>query len=650
MVRRLVTILLALAVGILRADELDVARQALRDGLWEIARLHVSTQTSDAAKLIVLESYAGEGKWDEIRSMLETCAQSTGPAFDYYRAVAAGKHDQAQRVLASSGDQVGIVEAKMYEADTLAGAGDLDGAKKLWRDVAASTNVGERASVLSAVNLMDRTLLEKVLPTVKSSRLRRLAAVRLGRLLVADPAERNRGETLIRSVVRDSPDTDGARDAFIAIADAAVAASEWKQAFATYGEIAEIWPDAQKIAAVHEGRGWALAGLGRFDDALSAFHRAAELATDDGARATAVMKEGDMLSELGRGEESMAKYREVIDKYPKTMVAERLRKVVRVRELESKGRDLYKMYDFTAARKQFQEVAAADPSRRPQMEFFEVLCLYGSGDDKLAIKGAERLVAECPDAKVRSEATLWLAKFRYNRREWKESRQLFSRCEGPDALMWAARAAFAENDFKDVIACTSSLLEKFPNAKFKPDALQLQGEALMELARFDEAVLVLDRVAMVDSVSDALRLRAATPKADCLYAMGADNAARYNAALKAYNAIRFSGSLDQSGQVVMAFKIARTLEKLKRIPEAMDQYYSQVVLAYRSHRLQGVQLNDEARAAFSKAAFRLADEYESLGRDQQAMNVLQLVVMSDVPAAEEARQRIDRISEKGRFL
>jgi hypothetical protein len=51
-----------------------------------------------------------------------------------------------------------------------------------------------------------------------------------------------------------------------------------------------------------------------------------------------------------------------------------------------------------------------------------------------------------------------------------------------------------------------------------------------------------------------------------------------------------------------------------------------------------------------RAAFALADEYENRGKDAQAVNILRLVAMSDVAAAEEARKRINRIEMKGRFL
>ena len=103
-------------------------------------------------------------------------------------------------------------------------------------------------------------------------------------------------------------------------------------------------------------------------------------------------------------------------------------------------------------------------------------------------------------------------------------------------------------------------------------------------------------------------------------------------------------------RVAVSFKIAKSLEKLKRTDEAVDEYYTQVVLAYRTFRRKGERLDDDARALFSRAAFRLADEYESRGLDGQAIHILELVAASDVPAADEAEKRIARISKKGGFL
>lgn len=637
---------------------LAVAKAALRDGLWEVARAHAAGVPGDEARLIVLESYADEDRWDEIARLMGEWPEAKGAAFDYYRAAAAGDFAGAAKLLRASGCAGGLVEARMLEAGMLAKGGDVDGARKLWTAVVAMSNVSDRAFTVAAVNLGRPDVLRKAYVSVKSPVLRRQAGLRLGMALLDDPKTAGEGAKLVRAIVKDSPDAPGAQEAFLSLAEAALASAKWQEAADAYHEAAEIWPDASKLAKVQEGRGWAFLKLGRLEDALEAFVRAEKFASDDSAKALAILKQGDALSEMGRGEDSMARYREVLEKYPKTPVAEKLKHVVRIRELETKGRDAYREYRFAEAAKLFEEVAAADAARKPRMDYYRTLCLYGQGQDDEAGRLARELADRCEDAKVRADASFWLAKFLYNRGEWKESAKLFSAFADlvPDApaaaeaLTWSARAAVAENDFNLAIQRVTRLAERYPDSPFRAQALLVQGESLIELARFDEAVLVLEDVAMRESVSPRDRMRAQVLKADALFAMGADNPARYQAALEAYRAVRFGGSLSSGGQLAVSFKIARTLEKLKRVDEAIDQYYTQVVLAYREGREKGERFDDEARAAFSRAAFRLADEYESRGKDVQAQSILELVAASDVPAAEEAAKRIERLSKKGRFL
>lgn len=645
---------------VLTADtnDLAIAKEALRDGLWTVARTHAGKVGSDEAKLVVLESLAGENKWQEIAERLKEWKDRKGDGFDYYRAVVAGDHAAAGKILKKGGSAEGLLEVRLQEAEKLVKAGDGVGAMSIWRALSAQTNLSERVLALVSVNLMDAALLRKAYAEIKSVALRRRTGLRLGMVLLRNEKTAAEGESLIRAIVKDAPDADGAMDAFISVADAKIAESQWKEALEAYRESIEIWPQAARLFAVQEGCGWALQKLGRREEALEAFRMAGGLATDDASKATALLKEGDVLSEGGQGEMALAKYREVTEKYPKTTVAAKLKTVLKLREMESEGRRLYGEFRFAEAMKAFDLVAEADSARRQRMNFFKVLCLYGEGRDDEAEKRARELIAVCADPVVRSEATMWLAKFLYNRREWRESGQLFSAYaetvdvpeSAAEALLWAARAALAGNDSGLAIQISTRLVERYPDSAFKAGGLLVQGESLVEQARFDEAVLVFERMLAVEDVRPEDRLRAQVLKADALYALGADNHVRYQAALDAYQTVRFAGDLPASGRIVVAFKIARALEKLKRLDEAIDQYYSQVVLAYREGRLRGEHFNDEARAAFSRAGLRLADEFESRGKDRQAMNILSLLSESDVPAAEEAKKRMSRISNSGRFL
>ena len=649
---------MAVVLSATAADELSIAKEALRDGLWEIARTHASTNVSDEARLVILESLAGEGKWDEIGRRLAAWKDAKGDGFDYYRAVVRGDHAEAMEILKRGGSSEGIVQAKLYEAETLAKAGKKDQANGIWREVVSSTNVGLRVLAVAGANLMDAKVLRRAYAEVKDPFLRRMSGLRLGMALLRDSQTAKEGKSLIRAIAKDAPDVSGSCEAFLAMADQEVTSGNWAAAADVYREAIEIWPSAAKTFAVQEGRGLVFTRLGRKDEALEAFRLAGLLAQDDEERAVALVKEGDVLQELGRPEESMSRYRTVLDKYPKAGVSRELRTIVHTRELETRGRALYREFKFAEANAVFAEVGKSDPSQRERMAFFCVLCRYGQGQDDEAAAAARSLAENSPDADVRRDAAFWLAKYLYNRREWKESGRWFAaaaeeRGGGPaaaDALLWAARAAFFDGNYNQAIQFSTEVAERHADAKAKPQALMVQGESLIELSRFDEAVLVLDRVLVADGVRQDERARAKMLRADALYAMGADNPSRYVAALEAYRDVRFGGDLSDGERLSLAYRIARTLDKLKRTEEAMDQYYTQVVLAYREGRLAGGHFTDEARAAFSKAAFRLADEYESRGQDRQSIDVLELVAESDVPAAAEAVRRINRMRSKGRFL
>ena len=657
---KVLTSLLFLSVAFFAAaaDGLSIAKEALRDGLWEIARTHAGTNDAEEARLIVLESLAGEGKWDEIGKRLAGWKDAKGDGFDYYRAVTMGDHAGAMGVLKRGGSAEGLVEAQLFEAETLAKAGKRDQANGIWREIVSQTNVGMRVFAVASANLMDAALLRRAYAEVQDLSLRRTTGLRLGMALLRDRQTVEEGKGLIRSIVKDAPDVRGSREALLAIADSEIAAENWTAAAGVYHEAIETWPDVAKMASVQENRGWALARLGRKDEALEAFRLAGSLAKDDEGRASALIREGDVLQEMGRSDAAMSCYRSVLEKYPDAQVSKALKSVVRVREQESAGRDLYRALKFEAARTAFVEVGKADPRRRERMRYFSALCLYGQGRDDEAEAEIRNLAEGSSDETVRKEAVLWLAKFLYNRREWKESGRLFAesaRMQGDseraaEAMLWASRAAFADGKYNHAIKLSTDLTERYPSAKVKCGALMVQGESLIELARFDEAVLVFDRIVVSEDVVPEDRIHAKMLRADALYAMGADNSARYVAALEAYRDILFSGSLSASERLLVSYRIARSLDKLKRTEEALDQYYAQVVLAYREARLAGGRFTDEARAAFSKAAFRLADEYEGRGQERPALGVLELVAESDVPAADEAARRIEKMKSKGRFL
>ena len=86
-----ISLLLAAQVG---AGELEIAREALRDGLYEIARRHAGRSFDPGAGEVIVESYARENNWPAV---LELATNG------YYRALALYKTGRSQEALETLG-------------------------------------------------------------------------------------------------------------------------------------------------------------------------------------------------------------------------------------------------------------------------------------------------------------------------------------------------------------------------------------------------------------------------------------------------------------------------------------------------------------------------------------------------------------------
>lgn len=658
----------ALLSSLLLFADIDVAKAALRDGLWEIARNNARGVESEEAKQIILESYAKESNWNEVLRNLTEWEYPEGEIFRLYQATALLKLGD----LANAEEQIKEVKfsneenrraAARIKSEIELKLGHKEEALELLEESKADDPISKmiKAHLLSSLG-KDSAALEifremAVLPEA-SSAIKRVAALRIAAYDLNDPKLFRNASSKILEIVKDSPDVEGADRAYLKLARTHLDRGEWSLALKRYLETQEIWPKFATDTELIEGRGWAYLKLGKYGEALQDFNRLEGLSEDPEIKAVAILKAGDALSASGRGTEAMAKYRNVSENYSTTSAAKRLNTLVKIRELEASGREAFHSYRFVEAEKIFNEIAKLDSDLSDKMGYFRVLCLYGQGFDLDAEALAEKISVESHDEKVRTDALLWLAKSVFNRGKWKEAENLFLKyaaeapnmAEAPFAMAWAARAALKAADYKKAINDASELISKYPDSPALAIAMETQGDALIQEARFDEAVLVLERVTLVEGISPELRLRAKILRADALFALGADNRQRYEEALNTYRDLRAGSELSSSMKIVIEYKIARTLEKMKRKEEAMELYYVNVLLAYHDGLAKGLKYEEEAKASFSRAAFHMADELEASGCDGQAIKMLTLVVTSDVPAAKEAEKQIERIEKKGKFL
>ena len=646
----------------------------------------------------------------------------------------AGRSDAALDVLKTQAE-LSVQSAAMSDGALLRGrllmrSGKPAEATMIFNQLAMSERVAEPARVQALVEMsvytFDSGKTNEAVAYARSAYeraqqpdTRRLAGFRLGDLLSSDVATIDEAERLVKSLVREFPETAESMQAQLKLADSLLQAKRPERAAAEYRIFLETYPSSALDSQVLEGRGWALFQLGHFTEASGVFQRASELATNAEVRTECRFKQGDALladarytdaaqvyaklaadvprsvysdralfqsadclERAGLRAEACVRYRKVAETYPDRDVAPKAllrlaalqaeandyeeavrtytslvesfsQKEVRVDAWMGRGKVRYRMYGFDAAMQDFASVAESDPKRRDEARFLLTLCLYGLGRDKEARAAGASFLVDCPESSRLPDMMLWLGKFDFNRGNFADAKRFFleyvSRWPGntwADAtLLWAARAAFSETDFTGAVELVTRLVREYPQSVRLSEARLVQADALMELARFDEAVLLLDQITAQTQEgerSSAALLR----KGDCLFALGANSELRYKEALYAYRELLFQEGLTPALTLQLHYKVGRCLEKLKRIDEAIDEYYSEVMIRYQDERARGGWQDDMSTSLYVRAAFNAAELYEQKSQAEQAIRILQRVIQSGVTGEEEARQRIERLRKK----
>ena len=672
-------------------NALFIAKSALRDGLWGLARRAAKDVGGQQGAELTIESYAREGAWDDLIINLPLDLKSEWAI--YYRALALfmkGENEATiqllsetkftsphykrlssilyARILFAKGEaqlaraklsEEGIApdddQMRLFFADIHEAIGEKAVAQSFWRQILASTNSTDIGLATAAVKLKDIQVCENVIGRIKSSPAKAAVLLALSKALLERGAEGDlqSAKVAAKKSISRHPDAPGAKEMMVMIAEKEFHSSDAAGALKTYDEALVVWPDLSRDYTAHSGRGWALLSLGRAQEADEEFQKAFNCTTNNNLKSQSLLKRAESLIVIGKRRDAEVIYETIVKDFPETSAAQEVQVAVKIKRLLESGDKFFKEFRFEEAEKMYLEVASVDATLATSMKYRRALCFYARGLDA----EAEKLMRELAAAEKPSPlAIMWLGKYLYNRRNLDEAAKFFTmyasipNVNNPEeALLWASRSSFGRGDYETSVKLITKIVSQEPAPSFLSTAYLLQADALFELARFAEAILVLERVISYDKSTPEEKTKAELKKADALFAMGADNPERYRSALEAYGALKKAEAADPSMKLVVSYKIARTLDKLGRHEEAIERYYTEVLLEYRRNRADGLKMTGEAQAVFSRAAFRLADEYESRGKNYQAVHILELVSGSDVPASSEAKKRIEYINAKGVF-
>ncbi len=457
----------------------------------------------------------------------------------------------------------------------------------------------------------------------------------------------------------------------------------------SYAEAAALFSKASAAAGdSQQGADWeqqaadACHAEGNYEAAARIYSRVAEVSTNSAVAERAALMAADSwerLGELAKAEDGfvslskggvgvesrdMARLRlaalqerqgrtlEAVDSYSE-LLESTTNSVIRQQALHGRGRTYYGNYQFDLALEDLNEITERGESPIDEVEYLKILSLYGVGRDTLARELALSFTESLRESELLPEVSLWLAQSSYNAKEYEEAQRRLVEFvkEWPQhpqadvALIWAGRAAFNRGEFSEAIALLGRVSQEYQESRNLAKARFLQGNALCEQARFEEAVQVFNEIIHRYPDSESVTY-AWLRKGDSLYSLASANTDYYTEALQAFEVVMRRPDATPGLVLQAAFKKGRCLEKMQRLPEALEQYYAEVILRYRREIRRGIKYSRSAQEWFAWATLYGAALEESRGRPAAAIRLLEYLANSDLKGAADASLLIAQIEER----
>ena len=328
-------------------------------------------------------------------------------------------------------------------------------------------------------------------------------------------------------------------------------------------------------------------------------------------------------------------------------------RALRARAYYGRGLTLYQQYQFDDAYRDFSKVVESgdDPALTERAAYMQLCAAFERPSNSDAEGLAHTFLVRWPESLWADAVLFRLAETAYTRGAFEEAEQAFAALAARsnaapdlvgDALYWAARAASAQKEFARSVEYDGRLIRDFPRHSRVGEAIYGQAEALFELGHYERAAALFDetiRRLPGTYLADAALSR----KGDCLVNLGTDQPERVEEAIRIYDELAAHTNAVLDLRLQAAFKSGRTRQRLGRNDEAFERYYAGVVLPFLDARRTGLPLNEACVAWFTRAAFEAAALLEAKGRWREAVRLYERVMDSGVPAASEARRRIETI-------
>jgi len=442
-----------------------------------------------------------------------------------------------------------------------------------------------------------------------------------------------------------SPDEKA--DALFKTGDAYYRAGNHADAEKRYRAFVADFPNHVNMPNALYQQGLALAKIDRRTEALAAFQTLEASHADSPFAEKAALRSADVMRAGGQWEAALDKYAQIGQTYTNGSAAV---------SLHQRGLVLYQnLRRYAEAQQAFETVIAKYPESEhaSQATYMRGFCLYYQGQTKEAVETCEAFIDQYPDSEWIPEVVFWLAEQYYNQSDYEKAEPLFMRIAAdfkgnklaPRALYRAGRAAAAQDNYVAAIERYSAVAKEYPDSDVLPQTRFAQGDALSELGEFARAILAFEEI-IKNYPESHLASTAWGRKGDCQFSLAVEDPARYAEAMNSYQAILDRTSAPLALRLQAEYKVGRCLEKTD-VPDQAFSRYMNVVYTFINEK---VEHSPYSVMWFTRAAFGAATLKEKEKVWPEAVSVYARVIEADVPAQNEAANRIAKIKKDNWLL
>lgn len=319
----------------------------------------------------------------------------------------------------------------------------------------------------------------------------------------------------------------------------------------------------------------------------------------------------------------------------------------------------YRLFFSRQALADFERVITDFPDSPAceQAFYMRGMCYYRIARDEEALRIWHEFIERFPLSKWAPEILFEIAKHKYNEKDYESAEKAFLLLAekyhdtplADDALLKAGQCAYRQDEYLRAENSFARIAKEFPASDRLAEARLGQADTLSRLGDYPAAILVLDEI-IKKYPSSGLVVSAWLKKGECQFMLGAENTERYEESMKSYSVVANSSDADRDMLMQAQYKTGRCMEKLGHITEAVEQYYTKVLVPFLEEKERGVWHNGNCRIWFLRASRNMADIMESEGEWRKAVNILERVVDAGLDVSGEAKERIKKIRSEHWWL